>query len=58
MVNKLPGGEIIHGVVGSLRDQGWDTAIDQWNPKPDPAVVKFPSAADVSGGTQGLGVVG
>ncbi len=50
VVNKLPGGEIIHGVVGSLRDQGWDTAIDQWNPKPDPAVVKFPSAADVSGG--------
>jgi hypothetical protein len=44
VVNKLPGGEIIHGVLGKLRDDGYDEMIEKWNPKPSPIVEQFPSS--------------
>ncbi|MBF6176455.1 TPR repeat region-containing protein [Nocardia blacklockiae] len=46
-VNKLPGGEIVHSLIGDMRDQGIDSAIEKWNPKPDPVVVQFPRVQDV-----------
>ncbi len=48
LVNKLPGGEIIHGIVGKLRDDGYDAAIEQWNPKPDPQSIQVPSPEAVT----------
>ncbi|MQY17422.1 TPR repeat region-containing protein [Nocardia macrotermitis] len=47
LVNKFPGGEIVHGIVGNIRDDGWDSSIEQWNPKPDSTIVAFPRAHDV-----------
>lgn len=48
LVNKLPGGEIVHGIVGKLRDDGYDTAIEQWNPKPDPQSIQVPNPEAVT----------
>lgn len=47
LVNKLPGGEIVHEVVGTMRDEKWDEAIENWNPEPDPVSVQFPRPGDV-----------
>ncbi|MFJ4652117.1 WXG100 family type VII secretion target [Nocardia sp. NPDC088792] len=46
-VDKLPGGDIVHGVVSTMRDQQWDSQIEAWNPKPNPVVVQFPGPSDV-----------
>ncbi|MVU81597.1 hypothetical protein GPX89_30700 [Nocardia sp. ET3-3] len=46
-VDKIPGGDIVHGVVEKMRDDSWDSAIEEWNPKPNAVIAQFPQAENV-----------
>lgn len=51
-IGRAPGGALVHGLIGDLRDKGLDQALEAWNPEPDVRGVQYPdkyvfqSAAD------------
>ncbi|MEV6071038.1 hypothetical protein AB0L82_31210 [Nocardia sp. NPDC052001] len=45
-IDRVPGGAIVHGIVGDLRDSGLDQVIEAWNPEPDLKGVQYPDLYD------------
>ncbi|MFD6395444.1 WXG100 family type VII secretion target [Nocardia sp. NPDC060249] len=48
-VERLPGGAIVHGIVGEMRDKGMESVVEKWNPEPDPQPVQFPNVETLQG---------
>ncbi|MFD3507328.1 hypothetical protein [Nocardia sp. NPDC058666] len=46
-IEKMPGGAIVHGIVGEMRDKGMESVIEKWNPKPEEESSQFPRPQDL-----------